>query len=315
MPNDRPGSSASNRETKRNLLRVSDLNRETFLQLIDRAGALKNDRQSWPTYPKSVVGLIFMERSTRTLVGFQSAVARVGGTPVVLTESKRTIGMSRGESFEDTIKVVSAYCDLLIVRHPRAEALEQAANVSSVPIINAGNGIQEHPSQAVIDLFAMRNWHGSLDGLRVGIVGDLQWSRSAHSLVHALAFFAPAEVRLMYPEGRGLPTSVSNEASLPMTQFPDQLELRELDVLYMAGLPEGQGQKKLSAAVRSRLRLTPQSILNLPDRAVVLSPLPRIDEIDKRLDRLPNACYFGQSSDALFVRIAILDYMLRELVV
>lgn len=294
----------------RHLLRIPDVGKPTLLHLLDRAEAFRADRSTWPSYPRLVLGLMFFAPSTRTLLGFQSAAGRLGGTAITSTGPKYVEGMSQPETFEDTVRAVSPYCDVLVVRHPEASALDRAASVSSVPVINAGNGTEEHPTQAIVDLFAIRRWHHRLTGLRIGIAGDLQSSRAAHSLVRALAYFDPAELRLMYPKGYSIPSWVVGTLSLPTTECPDRLELSGLDVLYMAGLPEGIGQTAVGDSVRAKLRLTPQSISELPDDAVVLSPLPRIDEIDESLDGKPNCRYFEQSSDGLFVRLAILEHLL-----
>jgi len=219
--------------------------------------------------------------------------------------------MSQGESLKDTARVVSGYCDLLVLRQAVASALDAAVEVSRVPIINAGNGDEEHPTQAVIDLFAIRRWYGRIDGLRVGIAGDLLKSRAAHSLALALALFDTKEVRLMYPEGHGLPSWVVAAAALPITNRVDRLDLHNLDVVYMAGLPRGEAKDRLPNLVRSKFCLSPQAFKELPDHAIVLCPLPRIDEIDESLDNKQSAQYFNQSDDGLFVRLAILDYVLR----
>jgi aspartate carbamoyltransferase catalytic subunit len=291
---------------------VGALEKSMLLSLLDSAQAFKERPREWPSYPRLVLGALFYAPSTRTLVGFQSAAARLGGSTVVLTESRFGSGMSDLESLDDTVRVVSSYVDVIVLRHPNADALDRIAGLSSVPVINGGNGTEEHPTQAIIDLLAIRNWHRRLEGLRLGIVGDLRNSRSAHSLVRAMALFEPKELRLIAPPGRQLPSWVLTPGELPITSFEDGLHLRDLDVLYMAGLPEGEGKEQLAPAERAKFSLTQESARELPANAVILCPLPRIDEIDAGLDSRPNARYFDQSADGLFVRMAILHHVLQS---
>jgi aspartate carbamoyltransferase catalytic subunit len=294
----------------RHIIGIRDLSKSTLVRLLDRAGEFVADPASWPSYPRLVLGLMFFEPSTRTLLGFQSAAGRLGGSTILLAQPKSTADMGRPESLEDTVQAVSGYCDALVLRHAEERAPDRAAAVSSAPLINAGNGAKEHPSQALIDLFAIRQWHQRLGGLRVGIIGDLCGSRAAHSLVRALEFFEPAEVRLMYPRGRGLPAWVAEKSALPIRDNEEELHLRDLDVLYMAGLPQGQGQGTIPDSVRARFRLTPKNVTELPSTAVVLCPLPRIDEIAPELDDRHNVRHFEQSRNGLFVRMAVLEHVL-----
>ncbi len=293
------------------LLTVDDISRKQMLGLLDRAEHLRTRRP----FPKSLSGrivvLLFFEPSTRTRVGYHAATVRLGGNVVEVGRLKYESGMDCPESIEDTIRAVSAYCDLLVLRHPDAAAVRRTSEVASVPVVNAGAGRESHPTQALIDLFAIRRRLGVLEGLRIGLVGDLAGSRSAKSLVRALGQFPPAELRLMSPPGRDLPVAcLAGLEEIPI-ETSDHLDATGLDVLYMAGCPAGTGHDILPTAVRDPLKLTPSAVGEMGEEGIVLCPLPRVDEIDHAVDDLPQAAYFAQSSEGLIVRMAVLEAMSR----
>ena len=216
----------------RHLGSIDDLSTEEILALLDRAEQLRQGATGeWR--PGRVLTLAFFESSTRTRVGFASAGARLGFVPIDLNAPRHSAGMSAQESLSDTIRVVSAYSDLLVLRHPSRSAWETAMEVAQCPMINGGCGAGEHPSQALIDLFAIRRAFGRLSGLRVGIVGDIAGSRAVHSFVRGLQRFGQAELRLMGPESR------LGDARFAGASYGTALDLEGLDVVYMAGLPAG----------------------------------------------------------------------------
>ena len=294
------------------LLTVDDISCEQMLGLLDRAEHLRAHRP----FPKSLsgrlVGLLFFEPSTRTRVGYHAATVRLGGNVVEVGRLKYESGMDCPESIEDTIQAVSAYLDLIVLRHPDAAAVRSASEVASVPVVNAGAGRESHPTQALIDLFTIRRRLGVLEGLRVGLVGDLAGSRSAKSLVRALRHFPPAELRLMSPPGRELPAACLTGLEEVRIQTSDHLDATGLDVLYMAGCPAGTGRDSLPPAVRDPLKLTPSAVGEMGEEGIVLCPLPRVDEIDHEVDHLPRAAYFAQSSEGLMVRMAVLEAAVQD---
>ncbi len=290
----------------RRLLRIGDVRKEGILAILDRAEELRRGAEPRLLRGK-VLGLLFFQPSTRTRFGFAAAMARLDGAAVSLHETKFQPGMTGAESLEDTLRSIGGYCDAFVLRHPENDSIDRAAAVlAGVSLINAGNGTDEHPTQALIDLFAMRQWRG-LEGLRIGLVGDLCRSRAAHSLLQALRFFAPSEVRLMHPDGGG--PSAALLASWPpgVVRREAGLAIEGLDVLYVAGLLPGSEPPQYDELIRDRYRLTSERLDRVGDRCLILSPLPRIDEIDPGVDRLSGAAYFQQSEDGLFVRITLLE--------
>lgn len=294
----------------RHLLSIEDLGRSGILAILERAEHLRAGRLREQSFLGRVLGLLIFQPSTRTRVGFHAAMARLGGAAIEITETKVQAGMACAESLVDTMRSTSGYFDCIVLRHPSLDEFRAAVAVSDAPIINGGSGREHHPTQALIDLFAMQRHFTRLDGLKIGIVGDLEGSRASRSLIQALAHFAPSELRLMAPEGRELPIDCIGEFDPLGINQRHELVVEGLDVLYMAGLPEGLGDARLGEAVRERFRLTRKRAERLPTGALVLSPLPRIDEIEAEVDELPMAGYFKQSREALFVRCAVLERVL-----
>jgi aspartate carbamoyltransferase catalytic subunit len=300
---------ASEGNPRRGLYSIEELDREQILALLDRAEVLRTQRPFPDALKGKIVGLLFFQPSTRTRFGFHAATVRLGGAAIELNATKYQADMEQPESIEDTIRVISAYCDILVIRHGEAAAVKTAFEVSSVPVINAGAGQESHPTQALIDLFAIRRKFGHLDGLRIGIAGDLAGSRAAKSLVSALRHFPPRELRLMAPLGREMPERhLAGQAGAGI-DLSHELDVRGLDVLYMAGCPGGGGR----ASVRkSALALRRPQVRGFGPQTVVLCPLPRVDEVAVEMDIFPQAAYFDQSADGMYIRMAILVRLMPD---
>jgi aspartate carbamoyltransferase catalytic subunit len=290
------------------LLRVEDLGRQGMKALVERAAALA-DGAAPRDCQRAVVGLAFFQPSTRTRFGFATAAARLGAVPVDLFGARFAEGMSAPESLADTIRVVSGMADVLVLRHPSDTAVGEVRRSACCPVVSGGLGDDQHPTQALIDLLAMQRQLGRVRGLRIGLVGDLATSRACHSLLAALRWFEPLEVRLMAPEGR-LPPKASL-LGLPSRAVAG-VGLAGLDVVYVAGLPEGVGASRLDAAAREPWRLTPSRVEALAAHARILCPLPRVDEIDVALDDDPRAGWFQQSDEGVFARMAVLERVLER---
>jgi aspartate carbamoyltransferase catalytic subunit len=215
--------------------------------------------------------------------------------------------MSEGEAPIDAFRSVAGYCDAVVLRHRDEEAFRTILAVSPVPVINGGCGTTHHPTQSLIDLFYIRARLGQLDDLRIGLVGDLASSRAARSLVAALRYFRVRELRLMAPADRQLEPSALGTDLAGCTHFLDSLDLQGLNVLYMTGFPRGIGAHQAPRSLRWKLRLTKKLAQKLPSSALILCPLPRIDEIARDVDDLPQAEYFEQSHCGLFVRMALIE--------
>jgi aspartate carbamoyltransferase catalytic subunit len=299
----------------RHLGSISDLTADEVIGILDRAEELRTG-----ALPRSHVGrvltLAFFQASTRTRIGFASAGIRSGFGAVDLWAERYEASMSSPESLSDTIRVVSAYSDVLVLRHPSSDSWATAITAVRCPVINGGCGDGEHPTQSLVDMFAIRRATGRLDSLNVGIVGDVQSSRSAHSLMRGLAKFGANEFRLMGPAKRvdaGVAALWAGDGAKRVTVLHD-LDLRGLDVLYVAGLPEGSGPSRLNVAERARFSITPSRLRVFPDSGVLLCPLPIVDEIDRRNDVDQRARYFDQSDDGMWTRMAVLEHAAQRAV-
>ncbi|MCE5333835.1 MAG: hypothetical protein LLG06_04530 [Desulfobacteraceae bacterium] len=289
-----------------NLTSIRDIGRKHGLGILDRAEIFRQTGR-FPTLRHAVL-LAFFQPSTRTRIGFASAAIRCGGVPIDLSALRFEPGMSKEESISDTVRCATGQVDMMVLRHGDPSAFEAAASAAQCPVVNAGNASGEHPTQALVDLFAIQRGKGDVDGLRIGLAGDLG-SRAAHSLFSALEWFDPGEIRLMHPAGKGMPPDLLNGSTNRNVTICPDLNLSDLDVIYIAGLPAGTGEAFLSETERSKWSLSKARMEEARSDALVLCPLPRIDEIHAELDNDPRSCYFRQSDEGLFVRAAVLEWM------
>jgi aspartate carbamoyltransferase catalytic subunit len=296
----------------RHLLSPSDLPRALIEELLDRAlgfelGDVDERRQG------SLLAAVFYEPSTRTRFSFEAAMHRLGGQVLSAESAGKASSAAKGESLEDAIRVISGYADAIVLRHPEIGAAERAALAATVPIINAGDGAGQHPTQALLDLYTIRKELGRLDRLRVGLVGDLRHGRTVRSLASLLARFPENELVLVSPPGLRLGADV--RAELGDTQVEDTTDLEEalpsLDVLYLTRI---QAERFESPETYERYRgvyvVTPEVMRRLPEHALLMHPLPRVGEIDPGVDSDPRAAYFRQTRNGLWIRMAVLDWAL-----
>lgn len=260
---------------------------------------------------------IFYEPSTRTRLSFETAMHRLGGN-VVSTENAREFSSAiKGESVEDTVRIVEGYADAIVIRHYEQGSAHRAAAVASVPILNAGDGPGEHPSQALLDLYTIRHELGRIDGLRVALVGDLRFGRTARSLARLLrqtegtelVFVSPPEV----PMGHDVRAELER-AGVPFHDEPNlNLVLPDIDVVYQTRV---QKERFTTAeeyeAARGQYVIDSEAMRHLNPGAVLLHPLPRVDEITVDVDADPRAAYFRQARNGVFVRMALLEHVLSE---
>jgi len=261
---------------------------------------------------------VFYEPSTRTSSSFYAAMTRLGGTVLPFEQSNSSV--TKGESLEDTITTLSTYADLVVLRHPEKGAVQRASTVSNVPIINAGDGIGEHPTQALLDVYTVREELGTVNGLNFTIVGDLKHGRTVHSLVQLLSLYNNINFTYVSPESLRMPAEViaavsKNNSSIVQKEITelDIETLRSTDVLYVTRI-----QKERFAtladyeAVSGLYKITPHTMTHCKDTVIVMHPMPRVDEIDVALDTDPRAAYFRQTENGLYVRMALLAMILGK---
>jgi aspartate carbamoyltransferase catalytic subunit len=297
----------------RHIISIRDFERRDLDHLLDRAEKFAGGGYDRNLLAGKIVALLFFEPSTRTRMSFASAMARLGGSSISV-DSVEASSIAKGETLADTIRVVSGYTDAIVLRHPKEGAARLASEFATVPVINAGDGAGQHPSQTLLDLYTIRQ-SMDLDGLEVGILGDLRYGRTAHSLAYALSLYnvtlhAIAPKGLEFPEGlvaelreRGMEVRIHHE----MGRI-----LRGLDVLYVTRIQKERFPDLGSYYdVASSYRITPETLQGVKDRLILLHPLPRVDEIDPRVDSTPHARYFDQSRNGVPVRMALLSEVMR----
>jgi len=259
-----------------------------------------------------VLANLFYEPSTRTCCSFQAAMLRLGGTNITITDTKSS-SVSKGESLEDTIRCLASYSDAIVLRHSEIGAAHEAAGVSKLPVLNAGDGAGEHPTQALLDLYTIVRERGKVDGLVITLAGDLKNGRTVHSLAKLLANYK-VTLRFASPDGLGMPDSVKEyvRAKCPGLTMVDFTELsaavQKADVLYMTRIQKERfGSEKAYLAVKDKFILTRQLLTKHASKdLVVMHPLPRVNEITPDVDDFPGAAYFRQMRFGMVVRMALL---------
>ena len=262
-----------------------------------------------------ILATLFFEPSTRTRLSFESAMLSLGGQ-VLGFSSANSSSASKGESVADTIRVVSAYCDIIAMRHPKEGAPLVATHHSLVPVINAGDGGHNHPTQTLTDLMTIHKEKGHFDNLTIGFCGDLKFGRTVHSLVAAMSRYTGVRFVFVSPEELKLPRYVKEQYikanNIPYTQSTSlEAVMPELDILYMTRV---QKERFFNEEDYLRLKdsyiLTPEKLANAKEDLRILHPLPRVNEISVAVDNDPRACYFKQAQNGRYIRMALIMKLL-----
>ena len=261
-----------------------------------------------------VVALAFLEPSTRTMYSFQSATYRLGGETLVFSSAEAT-SLAKGENYADTIRMLDSYSDLIVIRSKFEGMARYAADIAENPVINAGDGRHEHPTQTMIDLYTMYKLFGGVDGLTIGILGDLKYARTINSLLYGLTRFKPRKVYLVSPGILRVREEVRKrvvEMGLPIEEVEDLREvIGELDVLYVTRIQKERYPDPLEyERVKELYRVTPELLGGVKEEFRILHPLPKVDEIDPRVDETKYAAYFYQAKLGVPLRMALLALVL-----
>jgi aspartate carbamoyltransferase catalytic subunit len=297
---------------KRSLVSISDFSKEEIIHILDLAEEFeKNPRQN--ILNQKVIASLFFEPSTRTRLSFESAVQQLGGS-IIGFSSAATSSVQKGETLKDTILTVASYSDLIVMRHHTDGAARWASEVSPVPIINAGDGANQHPTQCLLDLYSIRKTQGTLDNLNVAFVGDLKYGRTVHSLTIALALFNTS-FHLVSPLELKLPSAVKRhikEAGLSYSQYTDFMDIMLLsDIIYMTRIQRERFPDPLDyEKVKNAYILQNSMLENSKSNLRVLHPLPRVNEINEDVDPNPKAYYFQQALNGVYVRQALIAFIL-----
>jgi aspartate carbamoyltransferase catalytic subunit len=282
-------------------------------RIFERASALAGVRDDRLAH--RVMASLFYEPSTRTRLSFESAMLRLGGA-VLGTEAAHTFSSAiKGETLEDTVRMVSTYADVIVLRHDQEGAAARAAAVASVPVVNAGDGPGEHPTQALLDLYTIERELGRVEGVRIAFCGDLRFGRTARSLALLLALYPGVEMTFVAPEVVQVRRDTLDrlDARGVVWRLADQLTdvLDGIDVVYQTRV---QKERFTDAAeyevARTAIRIDAALMRRLPASAIVMHPLPRVDEIAPEVDADPRAAYFRQAANGVAIRMALLEMLL-----
>lgn len=298
-----------------NFISMNDFNKNQLLEILDFAKKLEENSNS-NLIKNRVIASLFFEPSTRTRLSFTSAAYRIGGN-VLGFDSPDATSVQKGESLRDTIIMNAAYSDLIIMRHPKDGSAKFASDFSTVPVINAGDGTNEHPSQTLLDLFTIKDEFKNFENLKIAFVGDLKYGRTVHSLTKALALFN-CEFYFVANENIQIPEyilDVLKEKNIKYHILSNYKEIiSEIDVMYMTRIQKERFEDpKIYEKIKNDFIINKSSISSCKNSMIILHPLPRVNEIDIDLDETVHAKYFKQAANGVPTRMAMIALALNEL--
>jgi aspartate carbamoyltransferase catalytic subunit len=301
---------------QKHIISIPELSREELELIVKTAGHLKSNPQ--PELIKNkVVASCFFEPSTRTRLSFETAIQRIGGDVIGFDSGGNTSLAKKGETLADSVQVISSYVDAFVMRHPQEGAARLASEFSNgVPVINAGDGANQHPTQTLLDLYSIYETQGRLDDINVAFVGDLKYGRTVHSLTQALAKFDNVRFFFIAPEALAMPDYICEELEEAGIQYSLHTDIDsvvpELDILYMTRVQKERFDESEYAHIKSAYILSSETLKEARDNLKVLHPLPRVDEITVDVDKTPYAYYFQQAENGVYAREALLALVLNE---
>ncbi|MDE0556997.1 MAG: aspartate carbamoyltransferase [Candidatus Poseidoniaceae archaeon] len=298
------------------LITMDDLTNEQIINILDDATRLlpvAKGKLFLPLLQGRILGNLFFEPSTRTRMSFETAMKRLGGEVVNLGDIKNS-SVVKGETLFDTIQMVDGYTDIIAMRHPRQGAAQYAQDSARVPIMNGGDGAGHHPTQTMLDLFTIRQAHGTLEGLKVVLAGDLRYGRTVHSLSHALTRFG-CELIFASPELLKMPTEIVSdlrENGANVIETEDLLgSINDADVVYMTRIQKERfADEDEYSRCAGAYRLHADNLADVKSEMIIMHPLPRVDEIHASVDSTRHACYFNQAFNGVVARMALICYLL-----
>jgi aspartate carbamoyltransferase catalytic subunit len=299
---------------QKNIISIADLSRCDIELILQTAHSLKQTPQ--PELLKNkVIASCFFEASTRTRLSFEAAIQRLGGSFIGFDNGGNTSLEKKGETLADSVTVISSYADAFFMRHPQEGAARLAAEFSTVPVINGGDGANQHPTQTLLDLFTIYETQNTLDSLNVAFVGDLKYGRTVHSLAQALSLFN-CNFYFIAPDALAMPEYILEELDDKGINYSVHKSIEEvvdsLDILYMTRVQKERFDEAEYRHIKSAFLLNVQMLDNVRDNLKILHPLPRVDEIHKNVDDTPYACYFQQAQNGVYARQALLALLLTN---
>jgi aspartate carbamoyltransferase catalytic subunit len=305
----------------KHILSGAQFNIKDIEKILAEAEKIETDNKSGKVkklLQDKIIACIFYEPSTRTRLSFESAALRLGASVISSENASINSSAFKGETIEDTTRIIENYADAIVIRHSEAGIPERASKVSSVPIVNAGDGTNQHPSQGLLDLYTIKKEHGHLDNLSIAFVGDILHSRTLYSLMPLLLlypnntfyFIAPKELVLTDEYKKYL---LDNKVTFQEVNTLDET-LPKVDVLYMTRVQKERFQNLSDyEKVKDVFLLKPEHLKLMKKDAIIMHPLPRVNEIDSKIDQDSRAAYFRQAKNGLYVRMALLLYVFTKI--
>lgn len=293
------------------ILTLNNLDKEDIIKILDKASEIEEG--GGKKYADKIMSAIFFEPSTRTKLSFISAMYRLGGKVIELDGGGNN-SLKKGESISDTLKTMGLYTDIMVVRSPYEGTAKRGSEIVDIPVINGGDGSNQHPTQTLLDLYTIRKEKGRLDNLNVAVVGDLKYGRTVHSLVEALNKFKGNKVYFVAPKEMMIPKYVTDKLKLEY-EITENLEeiVGDVDILYMTRIQEERFENKEHIKRCKGKYIIDKEILKISKKDMsILHPLPRVDEIHTNLDDTPNALYFDQAKNGIYVRESIISMLLEK---
>ena len=301
---------------QKDIVSVRDFDKERFEQVFRATDKIieMNPNERRELARGKTLGYLFFEPSTRTRLSFEAAMASLGGTSIGIADASSS-SAKKGESLADTVRIMSLYSDVVVLRHQLDGSSRFAAEVSEKPLINAGSGTEEHPTQAILDLYTMRKEKGKIDGLKIGIVGDLKYGRTVYSLLYALSNYK-VDVRLISPPSLKVRADSTYEIRKKLA-YTEETNLEEnlgdLDVVYVTRIQKERfADTEEYVKVKGSYKIGLDLLKKMKEDVIIMHPLPRLDEISHKLDSTPNAKYFNQAKYGKDARAALLALVLNE---
>jgi len=302
------------------IIEAQQFDRATIAELFDVAAKMEplTRRGGCAEYPNAIMASLFYEPSTRTRFSFETAMHRLGGRVISTENAAEFSSVSKGETLEDTVRILNGYADVIVLRHYEVGAAARAARISRVPVINAGDGMGQHPTQALLDLYTIKKEIGHLEGLRIAMVGDLAQGRTVRSLAYLLGKFEGVRMWFVAPNLLKMKEDILAHLRERGVEFEEESSLEkvlpQVDVVYQTRIQKERFGDRIADYENLRgLYVINQASLRLmkPD-AIVMHPLPRVNEITPEVDADPRAAYFRQAENGLYVRMALLSLVLGQ---
>lgn len=298
----------------KNLVSCNQFTKENLQELFDLADQMKKNPENFTeTLKGKLIAVMFFEPSTRTRMSFEAAIERLGGKMIITENGKENSSARKGESLEDTIKILAGYTDAIVMRHSNDNSAKIAESVSKVPIINAGSGKSEHPTQSLLDMYTIREKRGSFDGIKVGILGDLKYGRTIHSLIEVLSLYNNVEIYALSKNAFELQEEYiefmkeHNMKYKKCNSFDDMP--KDVDVLYHTRI---QSERFEGDFGKEEFIINKEVLDTFSKDTIVLHPLPRNEEISTDIDDDERARYFKQAENGMWVRMALLAKILAN---